>query len=215
MALDPVKNAMMRRSTGMFWVRRTIFATLLYGILTWPATADVSPGEALAFACGGCHGHTGVSAAATMPSIAGFDRRYLARVLREYKTGVRTSTIMGRLMEGYSMQEIALLAAYYSEQQWDPTAANANVKSSSPELIAQGATVHTSLCEQCHENEARYQDRDMPRLAGQQPEYLLMQLKIRREGGEGVQQPRRMREALAGLTDANLLALSRYFASID
>lgn len=164
----------------------------------------------MAFACGGCHGHEGVSGAESMPSIAGFDRRYLARVLREFRSGVRHSTIMGRLMAGYSLQDIALLASYYAEQPWEGSGIRADAAT-----IARGGEIHEAGCEQCHEDGGRVQDRDMPRLAGQQPEYLRTQMLLRRAGTEGMQQPNRMREALLALSDEDIFVLSRFLASQD
>lgn len=143
-----------------------------------------------------------------MPSIAGFDRRYGARVLREFRSGVRFSTIMGRLMAGYTPGEMAQLAAYYSEQPWQGANFTAD-----PALAARGLRIHEARCEECHEQHGRYQDRDMPRTAGQQPEYLRMQLFARRDHPEGMQQPRRMREAIAALSDEDIIALSHFLAS--
>ena len=183
-------------------------AVLLAGPVS--ASSGFSEGEILAGGCGGCHGHTGVSVAPSMPSIAGFDRRYLARVMREFQTGVRFSTVMGRLMEGYSTREIAQLAGYFSEQAWEGAAVAAEAASVEP-----GRRIHEAKCEECHEQAGRYQDRDMPRLAGQQPQYLRIQMTLRRDGTEGMQQPSRMREALQTLSDADILALSRFLASQD
>jgi len=181
-------------------------------LLAGPVSASVgfSEGEILAGGCGGCHGHTGMSVAPSLPSIAGFDRRYLARVLREFQAGVRFSTVMGRLMEGYSTREIAQLAGYFAEQPWGSATVAADAAS-----VGQGRRIHETKCEECHEQAGRYQDRDMPRLAGQQPEYLRIQMVLRRDGTEGMQQPSRMREALQTLSDADILALSQFLASQD
>ncbi len=185
---------------------------LLVGFLagTLQASEGFTEGEILSNGCGGCHGHTGVSAAASMPSIAGFDRRYTARVLREFRDGSRHSTIMGRLMVGYTVPQINLLASYYAEQTWEGSGFRAE-----PGKVEQGRRIHEALCEQCHEDSGRYQDRDMPRVAGQQPEYLIIQMQLRRAGTEGMQQPNRMREALLSLSEAEVLAMAHYLASRD
>jgi len=183
---------------------------VLFAASLTSAAATDDAGEWIAFACGGCHGHAGVSAAESLPSIAGFDRRYLARVLREFQKGVRHSTIMGRLTVGYSLQDIALLASYYAEQPWEGSGTGADAGT-----IDRGREIHQARCEQCHEDGGRVQDRDMPRLAGQQPEYLRMQMLLRRAGTEGMQQPNRMREALLALSDEDIFVLSRFLASQD
>lgn len=200
-----------RRTLFREWMRRLFLAVAMAGIMANPVSAGFTEGEILAGACGGCHGHTGVSRAASMPSIAGFDRRYLARVMREFSTGTRHSTIMGRVMKGYTPQQINLLASYYAEQSWE----DFPVERRDPALFGTGQRLHQALCEECHEEGGRYQDRDMPRVAGQAPDYLLMQLFARRDRPEGMQQPARMRRALEGLSDDELHALAHYIASQD
>lgn len=207
MAVDSVTAGVVRRA---WCARHGLFLFALLAAGTLHASEHFSEGEIVSNGCGGCHGHTGVSAAASMPSIAGFDRRYTARVLREFKEGTRYSTIMGRVMAGYSRQHILLLATYYADQPWGGAGFRAD-----PETLERGRRVHEALCEQCHEDAGRYQDRDMPRLAGQQPEYLRIQMQLRRDGTEGMQQPSRMREGLLSLTDAEVMDLAKFFASQD
>lgn len=200
-----------RRTLFRDWMRRLFLAVGMTAIMAGPVSAGFTEGEILSGACGGCHGHTGVSRAASMPSIAGFDRRYLARVMREFSTETRYSTIMGRVMKGYTPQQINLLASYYAEQSWE----DFPVEHRDPALFATGQRLHQALCEECHEQGGRYQDRDMPRVAGQAPDYLLMQLFARRDRPEGMQQPARMRRAIEGLSDDELHALAHYIASPD
>jgi cytochrome subunit of sulfide dehydrogenase len=191
-------------------VRRLFFLAGLTGVLVAPVSAGFTEGEILAGACGGCHGHTGVSMAAELPSISGFDRRYLARVMREFGAGTRHSTIMGRLMKGYTPQQITLLASHYADQPW----ASFPVQRE-PARYEAGQRIHQALCEECHEQAGRHQDRDMPRVAGQAPEYLLTQLFARRDRPEGMQQPSRMRRALESLSDDELHAVGHFLSSQD
>ena len=207
MALDAVTAGQKWRA----WCARHCLVLLVgFAAGTLQASEGFTEGEILSNGCGGCHGHTGVSAASSMPSIAGFDRRYTARVLREFRDGSRHSTIMGRLMVGYTHSQINLLASYYAEQTWEGSSFRAD-----PAKFEQGRRIHQALCEQCHEDGGRYQDRDMPRVAGQQPEYLLIQMQLRRAGMQGMQQPSRMREALLSLSDAEVLAMVHFLASQD
>jgi sulfide dehydrogenase cytochrome subunit len=200
-----------RRRSGLHgWMRRLFLLSVLTGFLAGPVSAEFTEGEILAGGCGGCHGHTGVSSAAELPSIAGFDRRYLVRVMREFGAGTRHSTIMGRLMKGYAPQQVNLLASHYAAQAWESFPVQRQ-----PALYEAGRRVHESLCEECHEQAGRYQDRDMPRIAGQAPEYLLTQLFARRDRPEGTQQPSRMRRALESLSDDELRAVGHFISSQD
>ena len=47
----------------------------------------VEAGKAAAEACGGCHGETGVSKIAGIPSLVGLDPKYLISAMQAYKSG--------------------------------------------------------------------------------------------------------------------------------
>ncbi|WP_205202659.1 c-type cytochrome [Azonexus hydrophilus] len=65
--------------------------------------------------CANCHGTDGKSTAA-IPGIAGKDKDWLEEVLKAYKQGTRPATIMHQLAKGYTDEEIAILADYFSRQ---------------------------------------------------------------------------------------------------
>ena len=55
-----------RRTLFRDWMRRLFLAVGMTGILAGPVTAGFTEGEILSGACGGRHGHTGVSRAGTI-----------------------------------------------------------------------------------------------------------------------------------------------------
>ncbi len=65
--------------------------------------------------CFNCHGTEGRVNSA-IPSIAGRDKAYLEETLKAFKAGSKSATIMHQLAKGYSDEEIALLADYFSKQ---------------------------------------------------------------------------------------------------
>lgn len=65
--------------------------------------------------CFNCHGTEGRVNSA-IPSIAGRDKAYLEETLKAYKAGTKQATIMNQLAKGYSDEEIAVLADYFSRQ---------------------------------------------------------------------------------------------------
>jgi len=85
-----------------------------------------------------------------MPTIGGLDKGYLLTVLDDYKTGLRPSTIMGRIMRAYSEQEVAAIASFYAEQTWVSTDRTATAA-----LVHRGEEIHDSQCETCHEDGGR------------------------------------------------------------
>jgi sulfide dehydrogenase cytochrome subunit len=168
----------------------------------------VSDADVLAGTCTGCHGYRGASAASGLPSIGGLDRRFFLQVMKEFRSGDRPSTIMGRLAKGYDDAQLDTLARYYADQPWASAGAAGD-----PARTEEGRRLHAEACEDCHEEEGRYQDLEVPRIAGQQPDYLYFQLRAQRDPKEGMPQPNRMRRAVAPLTDGELRALSEFYAS--
>ena len=63
--------------------------------------------------CAACHGQDGNSANAEYPRLAGQHRDYLAKVLRDYKSGARKNPIMGGMTAALTKDDIDNVAAYY------------------------------------------------------------------------------------------------------
>ena len=165
-----------------------------------------APGANLAAGCTGCHGAGGVSVGESIPTIAGLDKRYLMRVMGEFKKDERASTLMGRLARGYDFMELRALASHFAALPWVAANPAPTRNDRSP-----AEPVQTNGCEECHENQGRYQDHEVPRIAGQQPGYLYLQLLQYRDAA--LPQPNKMEEQLQALSDADLRALSRYYAA--
>lgn len=187
---------------------------LLYlALLGWSAggttgAAETPSSAILASGCTGCHGTDGVSQGAALPSIAGIDRRYLMRVMLEFKQGERPATIMDRIAQGYSDNELRRIAIWFSGQPWRSTDPPTN-----SDAMTEGERLHQQGCEECHEQRGRFQDRDVPRIAGQGADYLLLQLEVYQNPREKQRQPEKMQQALAQLSGQQLQLLARYYAS--
>jgi cytochrome c553 len=89
---------------------------LAAGIAAIPArAADAAAGAAKAKEiCAACHGLDGNSANADYPRLAGQHRDYLAKALRDYKSGARKNPIMGGMTAALSKDDIDNVTAYYS-----------------------------------------------------------------------------------------------------
>jgi cytochrome c553 len=87
-----------------------------------PAAAGREGGEprgtapAAGQVCTACHGANGVSIAGQFPSLAGQYEDYLRRALTEYRQGGRKNAVMANFAGQLQEADIALLAAYYSQQ---------------------------------------------------------------------------------------------------
>jgi cytochrome c553 len=81
------------------------------------AAGDAEAGKTKAQACQACHGPTGnESVDPTYPRLAGQYADYLAKALREYKSGGRKNAIMAGFAATLSDEDIDDLAAHFAAQ---------------------------------------------------------------------------------------------------
>jgi cytochrome c553 len=84
------------------------------------ATGDAAAGKAKSAVCAACHGADGNTPIdANTPKLAGQHEDYLAKVLRDYRSGARANAIMGAQAGNLKDQDIDDLAAYYAAQKGD------------------------------------------------------------------------------------------------
>ena len=159
-------------------------------------------------ACGACHGADGNSTFAGSPSLAGQPQLFLENQLVLIREGVRDVPAMKGLLDGVPDSELTELARYYAAQPLRPLRASLDAA-----RAQRGAGIaQRALCGTCHLPD--YAGRDqMPRLAGQREDYLLATLRM---FSSGVTPGRDtiMSAAVHGLTDADLVDLSHYFATL-
>ncbi len=79
--------------------------------------ADLAAGQVkVKESCQACHGLDGNSQTPDYPKLAGQYPDYLAKALRDYKSGARKNPIMAGFAGTLSPQDIDNLAAYYASQ---------------------------------------------------------------------------------------------------
>ena len=66
--------------------------------------------------CQACHGMDGNSPIPENPKLAGQHPDYLAKALRDYKSGARKNPVMGAMASTLTAKDINDLAAYYGSQ---------------------------------------------------------------------------------------------------
>ena len=96
----------------------TTLALAVLAVLAVPADArDPAAGAAKAKeVCAACHGMDGNSPTPDYPKIGGQYEDYLAKALRDYKSGARKNPIMAGFAGALTRQDIANLAAHYASQ---------------------------------------------------------------------------------------------------
>ena len=98
-------------------LRMGLFVASL-ALLSAPASAaDAAAGQAKAKEiCQACHGMDGNSPTPDYPKLGGQYPDYLAKALRDYKSGARKSPIMAGFAGALTAKDIDNLAAYYASQ---------------------------------------------------------------------------------------------------
>ncbi len=169
------------------------------------AQAAAPPAATLA-ACAACHGPGGNSQVPQFPSLAGQPKLFIENQLVLIREGLRDIPPMKDVMAAIKDDEIVLLAAFFAAQPVAPHPGPVQ-----PEKLRAGAKVSAKmLCGTCHLPDFKGQNQ-VPRLAGQKEEYLLLAMKqFRDQPGPG--RDTIMAAALYGLKDAELANLAHYLA---
>lgn len=82
------------------------------------AEGNVSAGERKSEDCADCHGPTGAGDGDTIPRIAGMPVEQFVKAMQDFESGVRKkSPMMNKQGKRLSDQDVADLAAYYSQLQ--------------------------------------------------------------------------------------------------
>ena len=77
---------------------------------------EITQGAMLANSCAACHGTNGKSPGA-IPAINGKPESFIIESMKAFQSGARPSTVMGRHANGYTEEEIKLIAEFFSRQQ--------------------------------------------------------------------------------------------------
>jgi cytochrome c553 len=78
------------------------------------AAQDAAAGRQKALQCQGCHGLNGRAKVPGAPHLGGQVQDYLAKSMRDYKSGARKDEVMAVVVRQLSDQDIEDLAAYYA-----------------------------------------------------------------------------------------------------
>jgi cytochrome subunit of sulfide dehydrogenase len=181
---------------------------LAAGALAFSATAFAAPpsAEMLANACAGCHGTNGGSAGDTMPSLASQSASSIVESMLKFKSGERSSTIMGRLAKGYSDEQIKALGGFFAKQKLHVTQ-----QVTDKAKVAQATKIQEKSCGRCHLDEGKDGKDDTPVMASQWLPYLQIQMDLYTSGHRKM--PDKMAEKVKELSKQDLDALMHFYAA--
>jgi len=191
----------------------TFFAAILIGscaLLTLaPASAqDIEAGRTKAQACAACHGADGNSPAGNFPNLAGQTWRYIYVQLKDYKEGRRKDAVMSPMAASLSRQEMIDVANFFAAQMAKPS----SFKADEAKIKLGKAKADETLCTMCHLGGLSGQN-EIPRLAGQQYDYLVKQMKDFKARSR-TNDAGNMTSVAQTLSDADIENLAHYITSL-
>jgi len=187
--------------------RAALVAAFLF--LNAQAEADPAAGQKKAAQCVACHGADGNSASGEYPILAGQTARYIYLELKDFKEGRRSNGLMAPFVGRLSREDMLDLADWFSSQKPKPIAFKPD-----PVRVARGRKkADEVLCTMCHLGGMKGQN-EIPRVAGQYPEYVIKQLKAfkarTRTNDAG-----NMTSVSQTLSERDIEDLAHYIASLD
>lgn len=172
----------------------------------WPAQ-PATP-ELLTLTCYACHGTRGASAGPLQPSIGGQNPKYMYDTLKRYQSGDRPSTVMGRIMAGYSDADIKAVSEHLARQ---PFVAATHQRDVNAAKAAKGAVIHDQYCKKCHQDNGRDYSEGAGILGGQWLGFLKLVFAEYKAGKRSM--PKEMLERVDKVSDEDCDNLAHFYAS--
>jgi cytochrome c553 len=156
--------------------------------------------------CGACHGPQGNSQLPHIPSLAGQPKVFVENQLVLIREGMRDIPQMKGVLDNAPDEELSALAQHYAALPVAKPASNPK-----RDLYSRGEALAKDMrCGICHL--PNYAGREqMPRLAGQREDYLLLTMRSMKSNQVAGRDPI-MTASLYGISDADLQAIAHYLA---
>jgi cytochrome c553 len=186
-----------------------------------PTTAATPAAEAPAAPCEACHGAHGEGmAAAHVPRIAGQSAEYLKKQLDNYADGTRDNPVMTNFAKALSEKQRIRYAMQYASMTAPPSP---QPKTLDPVQLARGHQLafqgdereRVQACNSCHGPDGIGVLHAAPYLAGQSADYIASALKSFQQGTRKNDAGELMRSPAKQLNDADVIAVSGYFAQVN
>lgn len=192
----------MKRTLG------TILTAALASAASIAGAQDAAAGAKKAEVCAACHGPSGNSTQGQYPTLAGQTSRYIYLQLKDFQEDRRSDPQMTPMAKGLSRDDMLNLAAYFSSQKPAATAFKPD-----PARVAKGKSKSDeTLCTMCHLGGFTGQN-EIPRVAGQQHDYVVKQLKDFKTG-KRTNDAGNMASVSKTLSDDDIENLAHYLANL-
>ncbi len=170
--------------------------------------AAIQRGQKEASVCRHCHGVGGNSVMPEVPNLASQNAAYLLEQMNKFVLGQRkSSAFMEGLIKALTPEERINIALFLSQQPVTRRSPGGSAQS------AAGKQMYDKLCVSCHGANGSG-SRKIPRLAGQQIQYVEDSLK-RYRSGSGERIDPRMAAYTRNLSDADIRHLAAYLTTLN
>jgi len=165
--------------------------------------------------CVACHTEDGNSVIPMFPKIAGQQETYVIKQLKDFMSGRRKSDVMGPIVAQLKPEDVAPLAAYFSQQKLMPSAPGDKDVLGLGKMIFYDGNEETGVpaCVGCHQALGAGFD-IYPRIGGQHAEYIRQQLKNFAAGERSNDPSRYMRVTAKRLSDEEANAVAQYLMGL-
>ena len=170
--------------------------------------ADIGAIKKKAEVCVACHGAEGNSANPAIPSLAGQPKQFITTQLVMFREGNRKDPQMSPVAANLSNVDINDFGTYFSAQMPAPPVH----KTDPGKVAASRRLTELNHCVSCH-GPALMGQQHIPRLAGQQHEYLKTQLRGFKASTR-FDMDGQMTSAAQALSDADIELLADYLAGL-
>ncbi|WP_461517731.1 c-type cytochrome [Porticoccus sp.] len=189
------------------------------------AGGDAAAGQAKTAMCAGCHGVDGNSPLANFPKLAGQGEKYLTKQLNDIKSGARAVPEMTGMLNAFSDQDLADIAAYFESKTIQMVGAKEE-NLDRGERVYRGGNIETGVpaCTGCHSPAGNGNGpAGYPALGGQFAQYTAKQLRAFRTGADDPQNPAArtndgdasiMRGVAAHMSDVEIDAVANFIAGL-
>jgi len=191
-----------------------LLALAILGLIAMTASvhgADVEAGRRKSGPCAACHGVDGNATIPGTPSLAGHPEYYTHWQLIMFRNERRPDPQMTPIAAALSDEDMADLAGYYAAQASRPRPERPGIDSAARDTGERLASTHR--CSSCH-GPAFMGQQAVPRLVGQDQQYLVKRLRAYKTGTAASDLEGIMTSAAQPLTNEEIDLLARFIASL-
>jgi len=191
-----------------------IFGLTAFWVPAAQASTPISIEQTAQLVCANCHGSEGESAGPDYAHLAGQNAAYITTQLRDFMSGRRNNRAMREMAAELSEAELVALGRYYASMKPVPhQVADPTLVHTGRALFEAGkAQSGVPACAACHGAQGQGSS-NLPRLAGQHPQYLKRQLENFGQR-ERTQENAAMHDIASRLSEPDKRAITSYLSGL-